>query len=126
LPEFFGIGLRYPAASVFAELKQLAAPATLDCPPLDIGIEDHATSAPLGVSKAESALDLLQDLFVVELLMARDLLATVPSAQILGAFTAEALRMVSEVLAQPLPDRSPAEVHGALRSRLAPSPTSRS
>ena len=56
-PALFGLSLRYPAAAVFTELKQLAAPATLDAPPLDIGVEDHASSAPLSVRKTEAALD---------------------------------------------------------------------
>jgi histidine ammonia-lyase len=116
MPEFFGISLRYPAAAVLAELKQLAAPATLDCPPLDIGTEDHATSAPLSVSKAGSALEQLEDLIVVELLMAHDALATTPRAPRLGSSTGEVLRKVKGVLAAPMADRSPHEVHRALRS----------
>ncbi|MGI8480113.1 MAG: aromatic amino acid lyase, partial [Gaiellaceae bacterium] len=32
----FGLQVRYPAAATFSELKQLAAPATLDTPPLDM------------------------------------------------------------------------------------------
>ena len=115
--EFFGVSLRYPAAAVFAELKQLAAPATLDCPPLDIGTEDHATSAPLSVRKTESALELLEDLLVVELLMARDVLATTPTSRTLGTATGEALRTAEEVVASPTLNRSPSEVHRALRSR---------
>ena len=47
----YGLQLRYPAAALFAELKQLAAPATLDTPPLDLGVEDHGTSAPLSVQQ---------------------------------------------------------------------------
>ena len=48
-PPVYGLQLRYPAAAVFPELKQLAAPATLDTPPLEMGVEDHGTSAPLSV-----------------------------------------------------------------------------
>jgi histidine ammonia-lyase len=119
VPEFFGMSLRYTAAAVLAELKQLAAPATPDWPPLDIGTE--ATSAPLGVRKADSALEFLEDLIVVELIMAHDALATMPTSPRLGSSTEKALRKVKEVLAAPMPDRSPHEVHRALRSSyLAP------
>jgi hypothetical protein len=47
----YGLQLRYPAAALFPELKQLAAPASLDTPPLDLDVEDHGTSAPLSVRK---------------------------------------------------------------------------
>ncbi|HEX6506068.1 MAG TPA: aromatic amino acid ammonia-lyase, partial [Chloroflexota bacterium] len=53
--QLYGIKLRYPAASRVAELRQLAAPATLDSPILDIGVEDHATGAPLSVSNTDTA-----------------------------------------------------------------------
>ena len=33
-PAIHGLSLRYPAAAIFSDLKQLAAPATLDTPPL--------------------------------------------------------------------------------------------
>ncbi|MCZ7661607.1 MAG: aromatic amino acid lyase [Thermoleophilia bacterium] len=68
--EFPGLALRYAAASQFAELKQLGAPATLDVPPLDMEIEDHATSAPLTVGKTASALELLENLLTIEFLLA--------------------------------------------------------
>ena len=68
----YGLQLRYPAAALFAELKQLAAPATLDIPPLDLGVEDHATAAPLTVRKTDAALGLLEDLLAIELLLAHD------------------------------------------------------
>jgi histidine ammonia-lyase len=117
-PPLFGVQLRYPAAAAFAELKQLAAPATLDVPPLDLGVEDHATGAPLSVDKAARALDLLDDLLAIELLMARDVL-TVSRAALpqLGTGTSEALRTVDKAIseaAQPTPDA----VHAALRLRF--------
>jgi histidine ammonia-lyase len=57
-----GLSLRYPAAAVFAELKHLAAPATLDTPTLDLGIEDHASGAPLSVRLTDRSLDLTDHL----------------------------------------------------------------
>jgi histidine ammonia-lyase len=118
VPELFGLSLRYPAAAVFTELKQLAAPATLDAPPLDIGVEDHATSAPLSVRKTGTALGLLEDLLSIELFLARDVLTTLPGPPRLGLGTAAALRTVERAMAEAGPDRSPASVHRTLRERL--------
>ena len=116
-PSHYGLALRYPAAAVFTELKQLAAPATLDAPPLDIGVEDHATSAPLSVRKTEAAVTLLEDLLTVELLLARDVLAALADQPRMGEGTRHALKLVSEVVATA--DPSPADIHQALRGRLA-------
>jgi histidine ammonia-lyase len=112
----YGLQLRYPAAALIAELKQLAAPATLDIPPLDLGVEDHATAAPLTVRKTDTALGLLEDLLVIELLLAHDVLATAPSKPSLGVGTSMALRMVDEAIsaAEPVADA----VHRGLRERL--------
>jgi histidine ammonia-lyase len=119
VPRFPGLSLRYPAAAVFAELKQLAAPATLDAPTLESGgLEDHGTSAPLSVRKADAALALLEDLLAVELLMARDVLSSMPATPPLGAGTGAALRVVEEAIAASDPTGPPAEVHRALRARL--------
>jgi histidine ammonia-lyase len=112
----YGLQLRYPAAALFPELKQLAAPATLDIPPLDLGVEDHHTAAPLSVRKTDTALGLLEDLLAIELLLARDLLGLRPEKSVLGAGPEAALRMVEEAItvADPRPDA----VHRALRQRF--------
>jgi histidine ammonia-lyase len=115
-PAVHGLQLRYPAAAVLTELKQLAAPATLDAPPLDIGVEDHGTSAPLSVRKADTALGLLDDLLTVELLLAHDVLVTMPDRPAMGVGTGHALRLVEEALAADGP--SPAAIHRRLRDRL--------
>jgi histidine ammonia-lyase len=118
-PRLSGLSLRYPAAAVCTELKQLAAPATLDVPTLESGgLEDHGTSAPLSVRKADTALGLLEDLLAVELLMARDVLSAMPATPTLGAGTGAALRVVEEVIAASAPTDPPAAVHRALRARL--------
>jgi histidine ammonia-lyase len=62
--------VRYAAAARYTELKQLAAPASLDIPALDVGVEDHATNAPLTVRRTDEALDVLDDLLAAELLTA--------------------------------------------------------
>ncbi len=114
--EFFGLWLRYAAASQIAELKQLAAPATLDVPPLDMEIEDHATSAPLTVRKTASALELLESLLTIEMLLARDVVSLSRSWLKLGMGTEAALRSLDEVLAASGDDRSPAAVHELVRT----------
>jgi histidine ammonia-lyase len=117
----YGVQLRYPAAAVFAELKQLAAPATLDIPPLDLGVEDHATAAPLTVRKTDAALSLLEDILAIELLLAHDVIAAAATKPMLGAGTANALRMVDKVITAADPQAD--AVHRALRERF-PSPAS--
>jgi histidine ammonia-lyase len=120
VPELFGLSLRYPAAAVFTELKQLAAPATLDVPPLETGsLEDHGTSAPLSVRKAEAAVGLLADVVTIELLLAHDVLAVMPARPRLGTGTGTAFAVVREAVAAVTGDRSPARVHAAVRARLA-------
>ena len=117
----YGLQLRYPAAALFAELKQLAAPATLDTPTLDLGIEDHGTSAPLSARKTNTALGLLEDLLAIELMLARDMITTAPTRPTFGAGTDAAFRMVEDAIAaaDPLPDA----VHRVLRDRFpAPVP----
>jgi histidine ammonia-lyase len=118
VPKLFGLSLRYPAAALFAELRQLAAPATLDVSPLDLEVEDHATSAPLGVRKSDEAVRLLEDILAVELLLARDVLTAMPSRGALGVGTGSALDLVEKTLAG-TDERSPASVHLAVRERLS-------
>ena len=110
----FGLQLRYPAAAVFSELKQLAAPATLDTPPLDMSVEDHGTAAPLSVRNTERALELLEDLLAVERILAHDLISMLPSMPVLGAGTSAALREVEDAIAASEP--YPEDVHRALRA----------
>jgi histidine ammonia-lyase len=114
LAEFFGISLRYPGAAIFADLKQLASPASLDSPPLSGELEDHGTNAPLTVSKTDRALMLLEDILLIEMLMARDVLAAAGSRPQLGRGTGRLLdSLESAISATPHP-RSPADVHRAL------------
>jgi histidine ammonia-lyase len=120
IPELIGLSLRYSAAAIFAELKQLAAPATLDVPPLETGgLEDHGTGAPLSVRKTEQAVGLLADVVTIELLLAHDVLAVMPARPRLGTGTGAAFAVVQEALAAVTGDRSPARVHAAVRARLA-------
>jgi histidine ammonia-lyase len=60
----------YAAAAVLAELKHLAGPATLECPPLDLDVEDHSTLAPLAVTVTGHALHQLETILAIEALIA--------------------------------------------------------
>jgi histidine ammonia-lyase len=112
-----GLTLRYPSAAVYAELRQLAEPASLDVPVLDIGVEDHATGAPLCVKKTDEALDALESLLTIEMLMAHDVLAGSPDMPELGKGTGAVLAAIEEAAA-PLTDRSPSEVHRVMRTTV--------
>ena len=87
-------------------------------PPLDLGVEDHATGAPLSVGKAAAALGLLSDILAVELLLARVVLATMAARPALGTGTSAALRVVEDATATTPRPRSAAAVHRSLRARF--------
>jgi histidine ammonia-lyase len=114
-----GIKLRYPAAARFTELRLLATPASLDVPILDIGVEDHGSGAPLSVDTTAKAVEILSDILVVEMLMARDLLKErADAARNLGTGTGRMLRAMDEVITEIEAQAPSAEVHAALRQRL--------
>jgi histidine ammonia-lyase len=112
----FGLALRYPAAAAVQELRQLAAPATLDAPSLERGVEDHATGAPLSVRQADRALGLLEDVLAIEVLLARDMLGVAGAVRTLGTGTTALLRTVDRAVADAEP--TPDAVHAALRARF--------
>ena len=62
---------RYAAAALASELRHAASPVTLDIGILDLGVEDHATNAPVAAALTEHALDLLEGILAIELDMAR-------------------------------------------------------
>lgn len=119
-PDLPGMHLRYAAAAAYAELRQLAAPVSLDVGVLDEGVEDHSTAAPLSVRKADEALDLLSDILAIELLFAADILDLRPELPALGKGTAELYGSVRGAMAG-LPDRSSDVVHAVARATLADS-----
>ncbi len=116
--EFFGLWLRYAAAAQLAELRLLAGPATLDVPPLDMEIEDHATNAPLTVRTTATALDLLESLLTIEALLARDVVSLSRSWLKLGAGTEAVIRAIDAVVAEAREDRSPAAIHEVVRDEV--------
>jgi histidine ammonia-lyase len=62
--------LQKTAASLVAELKAFASPASLDDESLAEGQEDHAVLAPLAVRRAAAAVDLVAELVAMEALHA--------------------------------------------------------
>ena len=93
-PRAAGGLLSYAAAVLLAELKHLAAPVTLECPPLDLDVEDHATLAPTAVMLTRQALHKLETILAVEALLATNILAAGPALPRLGAGTQRAYATV--------------------------------
>jgi histidine ammonia-lyase len=113
-----GVSLGYSSAAASAELRQLAGPATLDVAPLDLGIEDHASGAPLSVRRTEAALERLEDILAIELLIARDLLTAGASTHRLGSGSAVVLETVNAGLKDLGPEASSGAFHEAVRDAM--------
>ena len=109
---------RYAAAARSAELRQLAAPATLDIGALDLGVEDHATAAPLTVRRTEQALDLLESILLTELLIDRDVFVLTGKPERHGAGVAAAVAAIDRGCAAVGPVAVVADVHAALQPLL--------
>ncbi|MFI5254359.1 MAG: histidine ammonia-lyase [Candidatus Limnocylindrales bacterium] len=110
---------RYAAAARYAELRGLAGPATLDIAPLDLGQEDHATAATITVQRTSEALDALEEILVVELLLARDALKFGGAPARHGDGTAAALAVLDATVAGFGPEAMTADVVAALRPLLS-------
>ncbi|TVU63932.1 aromatic amino acid lyase [Paenarthrobacter nitroguajacolicus] len=91
--------LWYSAAGLLAELKVLAAPATLGAPTLSADVEDHSTLAPLALQQLEKSLDALEKLLAIEALTASYLLLEAGAAQPLGKGTGAVVGRLADVLA---------------------------
>ncbi|MGF6834363.1 histidine ammonia-lyase [Paenarthrobacter sp. TE4293] len=91
--------LWYSAAGLLAELKFLAAPATLGAPTLSADVEDHSTLAPLALQQLEKSLDVLEKLVTIEALTASYLLLEAGAAQPLGRGTGVVVGRLADVLA---------------------------
>jgi histidine ammonia-lyase len=119
-----GVFLRYAAAARYAELRAIADPVTLDVPPLDQGVEDHATNAPFAVARTAEALDRVEDILIVELLLARDTIRNAPGSGTLGSGVAAALKALDSVVsglgAEATSDALHAAVRFALHERILP------
>lgn len=106
--------LWYSAAGLLAELKFLAAPATLGAPTLSADVEDHSTLAPLALQQLERAVETAGKLFTIEALTAAYLLAEPQGAEAggggpagearpLGTGTGAVVGCLSVLLAAQLP-----------------------
>jgi len=115
--------LRYAAATRYTQLRALAQPASLDVPSLDQGVEDHATNAPETVARTDRALDALEDLLAVELLMARTVIDARGRTGSLGvggrAAMGEIASLADEAQGMP-PQDVEAAVRDGLRARVLP------
>ncbi len=92
--------LTYSAAALVAALKHLANPATLECPPLDLDVEDHATLAPLAVMLTRQALAHLETILIIEAVLAADALERKGATLRLGAGTGAAFATIRQVREQ--------------------------
>jgi histidine ammonia-lyase len=110
--------LSYAAAAVLSELKHLAAPATLECPPLDLDVEDHATLAPTTVMLTRRAIGQLETILSIEALLAVNTLDSWPELPRLGAGTRAAYELVQDVLDGARRGASGADVAEAVRQAL--------
>ncbi|MBT2553072.1 aromatic amino acid ammonia-lyase [Arthrobacter sp. ISL-5] len=109
--------LWYSAAGLLAELKFLAAPATLGAPTLSADVEDHSTLAPLALQQLERAVETADKLLTIEALTAAYLLAEAQGAEGGGSESAAEVRplgkgtvAVVDRLSVLLADRLPAAV----------------
>jgi histidine ammonia-lyase len=110
--------LRYTAAALTSELRLAAQPATLDIAPLDLGVEDHATNAPLTARLTAEALGILQDVLAIELITDVSLASSRPTGRSLPSAIAAAFDVVRSVR-EPLGARPPAAVaHAAVSAAL--------
>lgn len=110
--------VRYAGAARQAELVGLAAPASLHLPPLDRGVEDHGTMAPLTVARTAAALEALEDVLAAELLLAVGIMAAGDGGAGLGTGTRRVYQAVEAALAELPPEASVDALHRAVRGRL--------
>ncbi|MGO4145010.1 aromatic amino acid ammonia-lyase [Paenarthrobacter sp. YAF11_1] len=111
--------LWYSAAGLLAELKFLAAPATLGAPTLSADVEDHSTLAPLALQQLEKSAEVLEKLLTIEALTASYLLLEAGAAQPLGKGTGVVVGRLADVLADrpsapDLVERARTELRGAV------------
>jgi histidine ammonia-lyase len=102
--------LWYSAAGLLAELKFLAAPATLGAPTLSADVEDHSTLAPLAIPEMAWSMGTGGKRLTLEALTASYLLAEAQGTDLreaemrqLGAGTGTVVARLSELLAGQLP-----------------------
>jgi histidine ammonia-lyase len=107
--------LLYAAADGVAEVRQLAAPATLGSSTLS-GVEDHATYAPLALRLLQRSLAHTTEVVAIEALHAADLLGVLEAVPT-GAGTGRLAAAIAEAFVDPDDGRS-ADALVAETSRL--------
>jgi histidine ammonia-lyase len=113
--------LTFTAAAVVSLLKHLAAPVTLECPPVEADVEDHATLAPLAVMLARQSLHHLETLLAIEALLAVEALDHRPTLPRLGAGTHAAYETVRDATREAGPAApSPVLVETVRRALMDP------
>lgn len=118
-PAFAGLSLRYPAAVRYTRLRQLAQPVTLDVPPLDLSVEDHATNASESFLVTSQAAEVVAELLTVEALVAYARLLTAKEGGRLGPGTDKLVDVMANELAN-IPDGTlPHEVHKRVGAALS-------
>ena len=110
--------LRYAAASRAAELREMAGPTTLDIGPLDLGVEDHATNAVSAARRSDEALDRLEDVLAVELILAWQVLATGPGSLATGIGTTAAVAALEAIAPVGKLRTAADQFHAAVRASL--------
>jgi histidine ammonia-lyase len=110
--------LRYTAAARASELRVTAGPATLDIGALDLGVEDHATNAPLAARRTDEALGMLGDVLAIELLTSALVVRLRPTGHRVPAPIAAALAALDRIRAPVGPRPSSAELHAAVTAAL--------
>jgi histidine ammonia-lyase len=118
-PDAAALLMRYASAVRYAELREAASPVTLDVPPLDLGVEDHSTNAVLAVQRSAAAVDLLDDLLVVELLTSATALHIAdPGHKTLGRSTSKVLKEIAAIRAEAGPAIGSAALHDTINRHL--------
>lgn len=108
-PLFAGLALRYPAAVRYTRLRQLAQPVTLDVPPLDLSVEDHATNASEALWITRRSVGIVTELLTIEALIAFARLSTAPAKGPLGEGTGNLVDVIAGEL-DAMPSGTPPHV----------------
>jgi histidine ammonia-lyase len=114
---------QYTAASLVAELRMRAIPASIQSVPTCANTEDHVPMAPLAARRAAFAVDTALDIVAVEALLAAQ------ACDIRGLKPAPALRPLYDAIRAVVPtmrrDRVMADDIAAVRTALTKSPIGR-
>ena len=113
----FSFGFSYAAASRIAEMRTLSGPSSLDVPPLDFDIEDHATNAPTGVFQTMQCAGWLEDVLASELLLTWRAIA-ITSPRRLGAGTTIAEDRIGRLVEEAPDEGHAGSIHQRMKAAL--------